>query len=65
MVKRSFTRILTQIETQEAIDPNRRNPGVLERPQELLVAAETAYTDNYNIVEVVSAKRNMPTLTTL
>ena len=54
-VKSSLTRILTQIETQEAVDPNRRDPGVLERLQELLVAAETAYADNHNMLEVVSA----------
>ena len=37
--------ILTQIKTQEAADPNRRDPGVLEHLQELLIGAETAYAD--------------------
>ena len=48
--------ILTQIETQEAVDPNRRDPGVLKHFQELLIGAATAYTDNYNTLEVVSAE---------
>ena len=55
-VKSSLTRILTQIETQEAVDPNRRDPGILEHLQELLVGAETAYADNHNMLEVVSAE---------
>ena len=45
-----------QTETQEAVDPNRRDPGILECLQELLVGAETAYTNNYNMLEVVSAE---------
>ena len=48
--------ILTQIEMQEAVDPNRRDPGVLEHFQELLIGAESAYADNYNTLEVVSAE---------
>ena len=55
-VKSSLTRILTQIETQEAVDPNRQDPGVLVRLHELLVGAETAYADNHNMLEVVSAE---------
>ena len=48
--------ISTQIKTQEAAYPNRQDPGVLEHLQELLIGAETAYADNYNTLEVVSAK---------
>ena len=48
--------ISTQIKAQEAADPNRRDPGVLEHLQELLIGAETAYADNYNTLEVVSAE---------
>ena len=54
-VKSSLTRIFTQIEMQEAVDPNRRDPGVLEHLQELLVGAETSYSNNYNTLDVVSA----------
>ena len=43
--------ILAQIETQEAVDPNRRDPGVLEHLQELLIGAETAYADNWRASE--------------
>ena len=55
-VKSILTRILTQIETQEAVDPNWRDPSILEHLQELLVGAETAYADNHNTLEVVSAE---------
>ena len=48
--------ILTQIEMQEAVDPNRQDSGVLEHCQELLIGAETAYANNYNTLEVVSAE---------
>ena len=48
--------ISTQIKAQEAADPNRRDPGFLEHLQELLIGAETAYADNYNTLEVVSAE---------
>ena len=40
----------------EAVGPNRRDPGVLEHFQELLIGTETAYADNYNTLEVVSAE---------
>ena len=40
----------------EVVDSNRRDPGVLEHFQELLIGAETAYADNYNTLEVVSAE---------
>ena len=48
--------ISTQIKTQEAADPNRRDPGILEHLLKLLIGAETAYADNYNTLEVVSAE---------
>ena len=51
--------ILTQIKTQEAADPNRRDQGVLKHLQELLIGAETAYADNYNTSEVVSVEEEL------
>ena len=48
--------ILTHIKTREAAGPNRRDPDILEHLQELLIGAETAYADNYNTLEVVSAE---------
>ena len=55
-VKSSLTIIMTQIKRQEAAEPNRRDSGVLEHIKELLIGAETAYADNYNTLEVVSAE---------